>query len=273
MLAWYQEEKALRVIGRECGHKFYGDDFATKRQFRKERDGDTDFDFLVSNLPRVKDFLAAIENLAPIAVELDKIRHRVIKGISKKTAKSLHQHIVTNSGLALFEQRKIAIPDIVGNDIVDQTGKTQTRVSSTMVSLQPIEGHDMLIDRKSNTSELIYRADLNLRRLSFSTEDDIAEALVEWDLDGMRRACKDLLEGRKLLSDALRLCREIQLFLAEKNLEVLMKWSFDMRAPVHLDLRKNAFGNYEFKGPQHIGRVIPSTRELCALFPSLPPIE
>lgn len=40
MLAWYEQENALRVIGRECGHRFYGQEFAAEKlRLKKAREG------------------------------------------------------------------------------------------------------------------------------------------------------------------------------------------------------------------------------------------
>jgi hypothetical protein len=51
-----------------------------------------------------------------------------------------------------------------------------------------------------------------------------------------------------------------------------MKWSFDHRAPVHVDLRKNQWGNFEFRHAPHIVPVITSAPELNMVLPLLPPL-
>lgn len=68
MLGWWKGERALRVIGNECGHKFYGEGFEeAKREFKKKHSDDAAQNFLIANLMRVFDLRRFITTLQPRA--------------------------------------------------------------------------------------------------------------------------------------------------------------------------------------------------------------
>ncbi|WOJ90771.1 hypothetical protein RZS28_05645 [Methylocapsa polymorpha] len=86
MLVFYRQEKALRVIGRECGRNFYGDGFEAEiKASRLRRADDSALGFLIDNLGTVRDLRRSITLLLPRARHFDMLRSKVIDTITKKS--------------------------------------------------------------------------------------------------------------------------------------------------------------------------------------------
>ena len=208
VLTWWQQEQALRVIGHECAERYFGTGIFER--LKVEKQANADFDYLVLRLPLVRSLLAIMEGMVDTAVALDRLRHRTLKGMSKRLAKRLHKYISPRGELVIFEDRQMASPDAHGNVAYE--------LVSVPVARFPCAGWRMLSPPSETASAMLCRAGQNLKGLDLFTDDEILDATSAWNATRMNEARAALIEAARNVKEGTGFAQTRKPFLLRTTL-------------------------------------------------------
>jgi hypothetical protein len=246
MLAWWPKEKALRVIGHECGGRFYGDAFTdAKREFKNRIRDDEAINVLFETLPKVREVIAWIHGFKRQARKLDEAQKDFVRGITLKTTTSLYRHIALEGCLRLTEEVWEPVFGKDGSPVTDSNGNEVKKPSLKTVTRLPIAGYETLNKPKKNVELEIYRALVNLESLGDINPSAIEDILIGWGQ--IKRIAYAVLikESFAFCRTAYELARTIQAFLTSENLDTICCVVADRRFEIDVHIRRERFGRYE----------------------------
>ena len=183
--------------------------------------------------------------------------------MTKKNIQTVSRSLGNNFGrLGLYEEILVTSIDFKGN-------KSRKWVPSLIEDI-PLNGRQMLVFGSDAAELRLYKAELNLEKLSFSSDDETLGELGRLDIDGRRHAADDLKEAWKAIKEAVEVCAATQEFFTAENLRAFARWSSDHRAPVQLRFREDQFGRFDVAHRTHAMQIIPGSPELKITLPRVP---
>lgn len=270
MLAWWPKEKALRVIGHECGHHLYGAAFVeAKKDYRHRASDEAALDALIETLPIVPAVRAWINTTQPQARKLDETRTRLLRGLGAKTAASLYRHIGPERTLKLIEEVWEPIYGKDGAPVIDANGNHARRPALRTVAHLPIAACEALDKPRQMVEPLLYRAHVSLEPLGLVNPETLEDLLISWGADRRIENAPRIREAFGCCRAAYNLATVIQAFLASHNLDDLCSFARDSRAPIKVRIRRERFGRYELGDGRKSIVLINETPEITT--PITPP--
>ena len=154
MLAWWPEERALRVIGRERGaHIGEAISLRPLSSSRKRRDDDDALGLLIDALPSVPKWREWIAALLPRARELDRLRKQLLSIISRPVAREIYKHSDHRySGLMRTEYVVATYSN--GIRINGSDGEPMKRPEKSVEWSAPFGGREMLLAGEAHCRSL-----------------------------------------------------------------------------------------------------------------------
>jgi len=264
MLGWWPDEKALRVIGHECGHKFWGVGFDVEtRRFELEKDDDANLGFLIDNFRQVAPMRKTIEQIQPTARFLDRLRRRFFSVVSKKNIQTINRSLDSNFG-------RLGLYDEITTTFTDSRGNESRKQIPSLVEDIHLNGRQMLAIGNDSADIHLYRAEQNLKGLDLPSDDSFIDELGRLDMDGRKHAADNLKEAWKAIKEAVEVCTATQEFFASENLRAFARWASDHRAPVQLRIREDRLGRFDAAHRTHSMQIIPGSPELKIALPRVP---
>jgi len=261
ILVWYPEEKALRVIGHECARKFYGDDFDKEiMEARLKRSDDATIDFLIDNIETISTLRRSVTALRARARTMDEVRRKVVSTITKLASKRIYRETSLDGLLKLYETYSVT---------TFQQGRENEKLARVIGSY-PLAGREILISGDMLSEAMLNGADTMLAAIDFGDDDAILNALNTLGIEGRQKAWEDLCNGWDLIIKAHTLCKQTQDFLRAENLERLVTWANDPRAPISIKCWRDSYGKVWFENQRRRYSVIPNSAEVTSPLPEVP---
>ncbi|PDT68505.1 hypothetical protein CO675_39165 [Bradyrhizobium sp. C9] len=220
-IAWFPEQKLIRLIGPDCFKAIDAHGHAAALQsFREEQDRKNTERYLLDNIGAVPAAISAASENLPVLREIDRIRAILSRNVPRLIGFDLWRHVRADDALKLevtrIEQR------------VDRSGN-QTAVSvQDLTRYGPISGAIML---KPDHSELAPRAEKVIevvRTINFGPE--YAQALHHDER-------KEIIKKLRLIATLAEISDEAdkaRLFLSPLNMATLNGWGKSEGAPTRI---------------------------------------
>lgn len=268
MLAWFPEENALRVIGHECGVRYFDAGLFRKAldQFDSRKAKEATENFLFANLLKVKIARAAILLLGPAARESDLLRRKIRKALTQVRATAICRHAKGTNRLALFEMQLASS--------VSRNGELEEYLKPVEVASFPISGLGVLRAKAVSAEALLYRASEALEGREVEDEDQLLDLMLRLGTYGCEQTELALKDAWRSIEEVTASIRETRVFVERQNILNIADWAADKRSSVQFHCRLDSYGRLLIGDTRASPRrVIPINLGLLDIKVAIPPLE
>lgn len=229
MLAWFEEEHAIRAIGRECGHHFLGDFSEAVARYRRDAAADQNFEFMIRNCYKISWAEARIDELHARARLADRTKDLIRTVIPKKAISEINRHMGGTGQLHWFDVVKAPVMDAFGNYRYDKDGEVITQEVPVVKERFEFGGLPALKSLDDRTEARLITAKKLLEGLRADDEDAVLAVATEFQ-DSLEEVVFRIRRAWDMLGDAHAQLRDLREFLRPSNIETLGTWGRDHRA-------------------------------------------
>lgn len=222
MVAHFPNERVIRIMGHDCFKTINAEGHTEAlRKYHRDLKRKRDIAYLLGNLDKVPDFVAAIERVAPIAHAIDKFRNDVCSTFAEVLRTDLWDYVRTGE---LRVTRTLPRPGEGGDvTIIETYGR--------------IAGQDLLKKRSKKLGIKLDQAACGLRQIDFGVQ--FSERVREMSDDDRVQTAKLLANGIKTAEDIFAAIDELRQFTSAATLATLNGWARAEGCPVKMHVELN----------------------------------
>jgi hypothetical protein len=218
-LVWLPELHAIAAIGHCCADKTARD--AADREYAARRARDEQEDYLLSRLPLIRPRMAALDKIAPVAAEVDRVyrKFRSAGGCFQKRLRAVNRQ----------QGGRLILTETIGGEIAS-IGPAGFRGAGSSVNTRDIE-IGVLAGTTALISDYSPSAELGGVRRPFSAHDcqsndeAVLNYIVSLSDTQRHRAVVELREAERAYERLIRRLNDFREFFSARNIERLNAWS------------------------------------------------
>lgn len=223
MLAWFEEERAVRAIGHECGHGHLEDFSGSVARFRESQEQNQDFNFIVRNGHRVAPLRALAGTLFERARMADKTRRVIRTVIPRVAAKTIARHMAGTGQLTWFDTIMVPVLDSRGQHRFGKDGEVIRREDFVVTRRFEFNGLDGLRQLDNGTEALLITATKLLEDLNLSNDDETLALCVE-NQNRLNELVFRIRRAWEVIDEAVSELENLKNLLLPETIDVLGQW-------------------------------------------------
>jgi len=258
MIAWFPNECVIRIIGHDC-FKTINSERHTEalRKYHADRQRTADIAYLLDNLDKVPDLIAAVERAIPIADAVDKFRNDTCATFAEVLRTELWEHIRTGELRVARNRREFFQSPDQGE------GEREVQIIETYGT---IAGQNFLNRRSKKLGVKLDHAALALKQINFGSQ--YKERVPDMSDAERFQTARLLRNGMTTVDEVFAAIHELRQFTSAVTLATLNGWARTEGCPVRMHV--------EFeRGNLYVGLTDHEFRPITAppaYFDALPPV-